>query len=177
MRRCLLPSAFCLLLVVGLAVAGETTCELTPALQVPVAADQRTYNRTGVQCVWCSLATLAKYQGHPSAAQRLTERYKSQAGPGQVRSVLDGLGIRYRMQATGNKDPQLLKDACAKRWGACVGLRGAHMINVVHYAGGQVGILDNCDRTLSVRMQAEASFLAAWDGWAVVLIPPAEDAP
>jgi hypothetical protein len=168
---CLLPTAFCL------AIAGETTCELTPALQVPVASDQRTYNRTGVQCVWCSLATLAKYQGHALAAQRLTDRYQSQAGPAEVRTVLDGLGIRYRMQAPGHKDAQVLKDACGRRWGAAVGLRGTHMINVVHYAGGQVGTLDNCDRTLSVRMQAERDFLAAWDGWAVVLIPPAEDAP
>jgi hypothetical protein len=175
MRRLFLAAA--LLLAAGLAVAGETTCELTPTLQVPVAADQRTFNQTGVQCVWCSLATLAKYQDHSAAAQKLTERYKSQAGPGQVRAVLDGLGIRYRMQEPGRKDAQVLRDACAKRWGVAVGLRGAHMVNVVHYAGGQVGVLDNCDRTLSVRMQAEAAFLAQWDGWAVVLIPPAEDAP
>jgi ABC-type bacteriocin/lantibiotic exporter with double-glycine peptidase domain len=175
MRR--LVSALALLLAAGLAAAGETTCELTPGLQVPVAQDLRTFNQTGVQCVWCSLATLAKYQGHATAAQKLTDRYKTQAGPGQVRSVLDGLGIRYQMQASGNKDPQLLRDACARRWGAAVGLRGVHMVNVLHYAGGQVGLLDNCDRTLTVRTMSEQAFLAQWDGWAVVLIPPAEEAP
>jgi hypothetical protein len=136
----------------------------------------RTYNRTGVQCVWCSISTLAKYQGITAAAN-LTDRYKSQSHEGEVRRVLDGLGVKYKMQSTGNRDTKILKDACAKRWGAAVGLRGVHMINVVHFEGGQVKTIDNCDSKLSVRTQSEREFLAAWDGWAVVLIPPAEHSP
>jgi hypothetical protein len=174
MRRLFIAAA--LLLAAGLAVAGETTCELTPNLQVPVAQDARAYNRSGVQCVWCSLETLARYQGI-AAASKLTDRYKGQSHEGEVRRVLDGLGVRYRMQSIGNKNPQILKDACTKRWGACVGMRGVHMINVVHFEGGTVKTIDNCDSKLSVRTLSEKEFLSSWDGWAVVLIPPAEYAP
>jgi ABC-type bacteriocin/lantibiotic exporter with double-glycine peptidase domain len=159
------------LLFVTSARAGETTCPLTPDLQVPVATDQRTYNQTGVQCVWCSISTLAKYQGITAAAN-LTDRYKGQSHEGEVKRVLDGLGVKYKMQSSGNRDPKILKDACARRWGAAVGMGGTHMINVVHYAEGQVGIIDNCDRSLSVKKLSEQDFLRRWDGWAIVLIPP-----
>jgi hypothetical protein len=121
--------------------------------------------------VWCSISTLAKYLGIPAAAH-LTDRYKGQSHEGEVRRVLDGLGVRYRMQSSGNHDPQILKDACAKRWGACVGLRHRHMVNVVHYADGVVKFINNCDRSLSVRQLSEREFLSQWDGWAIVLLPP-----
>lgn len=165
-----------LFLLLGLALASavhaeETLCPLTPDLQCPIAPEMRTYNQTGVQCVWCSLSTLAKYQGI-AAACALTDRYKGQSDEGQVRRVLDSLGIRYRMQSAGRKDPRILQEACSRRWGACVGLRGQHMINVVHYAEGVVKVIDNSDRTLAIRTLSERDFLALWDGWAVVLIPP-----
>jgi hypothetical protein len=173
---CRLFSAAALLLAAGLAVAGETTCELTPAAQVPVAADQRTRNKSGVQCVWCSLATLGKYHGHAGVAA-LAEHHKGLAGPAEVRAALGGLGVRYRMQMPGNKDPKILRDACARRWGAAVGLGGTHAVNVIHFAGGTVKLVDNSDPALADRTLTEAAFLARWDGWAVVLTPPAEDAP
>lgn len=143
----------------------------TDGVQVPIPANCRVYNRSGSQCVWASLEVLARYH-KISELYTLTQKYKHATGGGEVRRVLNGLHIKYIMQDEGEYDTQILVDACAKGWGAGVGLHGTHMVNVVHFKDGVVKIIDNSDSSLKIRTLSMNQFLRSWDGWVVVLIPP-----
>jgi hypothetical protein len=140
-------------------------------VQVPIPMECRVPNRSGDQCVWCSLECLSKYH-KIEAGSHLTDTYKNSTDGKEVRRVLDGLSIKYTMQAEGNKDVKILEDACAKGWGASVGLSGVHMVNVVHFKGDVVKVIDNADSTLKIRTWTKDQFFKRWDGWTVILVPP-----
>lgn len=143
----------------------------TEGVQVPIPMNCRVPNRSGSQCVWCSIECLSKYH-KIEVTSHLTDKYKRATGGNEVRRVLDGLGVKYIMQAEGNKDTRILEDACSKGWGAGVGLRGTHMVNLVHFKDDTVKIIDNSDSSLKIRTWSKDQFMKAWDGWIVVMIPP-----
>lgn len=147
----------------------------TDGVQVPIPMNCRVKNYTGIQCVWSSLSCLARYHNIP-AAKNLIDKYKSYAGPGDVRRALDPIGVKYVMN-TGTKNKQFLVDYCAKGWGAGIGLNGTHMVTLVHFKDGVVKIIDNSDPSLRIQSMSEDQFMRRWDGWAVVLIPPTPPAP
>jgi hypothetical protein len=139
-------------------------------IQVHIPKECRIFNRSRSQCVWCSLECLGRKHAIP-ATYTLTQRYKGTSGPGQAASVLQALGVKYYMQTSNDK--KFLITACANGWGACVGLNGAHMINVVHYKDGVVKVIDNQGpHALEVQEWRENYFLSRWDGWAITLVPP-----
>jgi len=140
-------------------------------VQVPIPMSCRVPNRTRYQCVWCSIECLARYHKIPEASH-LTDDHKGKTGGGEVRQVLNRLGIKYQQQYEGNYDKKLLIDACAKGWGAGVGVNGNHMINLVHYKDGVVKVIDNSDRSLRIQTWTEQQFLQHWDGWVITLVPP-----
>jgi len=148
----------------------------TDGVQVPIPMSCRVYNRSGSQCVWCSIEVLARYH-KIEALYTLTQKYKHATGGGEVSRVLNRLNIKYTMQDEGERNTQILIDACEKGWGAGVGLHGTHMVNVVHFKDGVVKIIDNSDSSLSIRSMSMNQFLRAWDGWVVVLVPPTPPTP
>jgi hypothetical protein len=143
----------------------------TDGVQVPIPMNCRVPNRSGSQCVWCSIECLSKYHKIETTSH-LTDKYKHATGGGEVRRVLDSLGVKYTMQSEGNRDTQMLEDACAKGWGAGVGLNGTHMVNIVHFKGDVVKVIDNSDPGLGIRTWSKDQFLNRWDGWVIVMIPP-----
>jgi hypothetical protein len=165
---------YSLLLFVSSSLLGATPPQnvVTRDIQVFVLKEHRVRNRSGSQCVWCSLECLARLHGIEKASH-LTDRYKGTAGPGDVRFVLGSYGVAYQMRVgEQGKDKKFLKVCCENGWGACVGVHGSHMINVVHYRDGIVKVIDNSDPELRVQEWTEQRFLNAWDGWAVTLVPP-----
>lgn len=167
----LLAASACALLLVTSSQAVTHQNVITEDCQVFVPKQHRARNRTGIQCVWASLECLARIHGIEKASH-LTDRYKHTAGPGDVRMILKSYGVDYRMSLPGRRDKEFLKTCCANGWGACVGLGGAHMINVIHYKDGKVKVIDNSDSQLRVQTWTEERFLQMWDGWAVALVPP-----
>jgi hypothetical protein len=144
----------------------------TQGVQVPIPMNCRVPNKSGSQCVWCSIQTLGQYHKIESLCN-LTDKYKSSTSEGPVRRVLDSLNIQYKMQSEGNKDTQILIDACSKGWGAGVGLNGTHMVNIVHFSKSEavVKIIDNSDSSLKIQTWQMDQFMKRWDGWTVVIVP------
>jgi S1-C subfamily serine protease len=152
-----------LLLLVASSTALWGAVEIPPACRIP--------NRTGSQCVWSSLETLARFHGLDSLASHLTSEHKGTAGPGDVAAVLKRFGINY--EQSRSHDRAMLERALAQGLGAAIGVNGSHMVTLVGLDGSTASIIDNSDRSLSVRQIP----LSRWDGWAVVLHPDGRSAP
>jgi len=151
----------------------------TEGVQVPIPQKHRVFNYTGVQCVWASLETLARYHAIP-AAKRLTRDHGGPATPEDIQAALNALDVKYILVTPGGRRrTDILKEECAKGWGAGVVLvpaigpegreRGPHMITCVHYKDGMVKVIDNLDEELRIQTWTEEEFLGLWDGWMVVL--------
>jgi ABC-type bacteriocin/lantibiotic exporter with double-glycine peptidase domain len=146
----------------------------TPApavVQIPIALEQRCSNDTGVQCVWASLETLARYH-QIRAASDLREHYKGPADHNDVQRALNARGVTWQM--TYAQSVPFLKQCCDRGWGAAVSLRRRHMVTCVGYNTGHVYLIDNSDPNLDIREYSETEFLQMWDGWTVTLPPKAQ---
>lgn len=133
----------------------------------------RVPNRTGSQCGWSSLETLARHH-RIQALYDLTRQYHGLSSPGQVAQVLGARGVRYRQQQPGQRDTGILTGE-GRRLGCLVGLGGKHAVTCLGSDGQTVRVIDNeGPRALEVQDWPAAQFLAQWDGWAVVLYPGAQ---
>jgi hypothetical protein len=142
-------------------------------VQVPIPKEFRTYNKSGSQCVWCSLETLARYH-KIERLYDLTKKYKHASGPGEVARVLKDRDIKFFQ--TEKKDISFLEEYVKNRKLGCgVGLNGTHAVNVVHFDKDIVKIIDNSDRSLKIQTWSMKRFISQWDGWAFVLIPDVEE--
>lgn len=140
-------------------------------VQVSIPMECRVFNQTGSQCVWASLEALARaHKIH--AASRLTDTYKSESLPHPTSAVLQNLGVKHYMIHPGKQNRLFLQTACSNGWGAAVGLGMRHAVVVVHFKDGLVGLIDNSDPTLEVKIWTEEKFMKHWDGWALCLEPP-----
>lgn len=162
-QRGLWAAVTCLFVLVPLTLAADHD-----GAQVRIRARHRVRNRTGVQCVWASLECLARHH-NIQPAMNLTSTYTGVSDPYRTIPVLNGLGVGYIMVIPGRQRPDLLRDACAKGWGAAVGLSHRHVVTVIHYKDGVVKVIDNLDPELRVQDWSEQHFLARWDGWMIVL--------
>lgn len=144
--------------------------------QADVAQGNRVPNRTGSQCVWASLETIARHLGMTQLYD-LTARYKSTAEPGTVNRVLSSRGIKHYWHDTGKQDWVSLKNATAQHWPVAVGISGVHMLVVVDATDKGVKIIDNSDPKLAVREWDVGKFKARWDGWYVAIPPPSASGP
>ena len=159
-----------ILLVQAVGGLGFTSWSSAWAESLSIPREIRIPNRTGSQCVWCSLETAARYH-KIEQLYGLTARYKGTAGPGNVEPVLQRANVRYRMAQTGCRATWWLKDSIDKGYPVAVGLNGSHMVTLVGWADGYYEIIDNSDRALEVRRWPAARFERSWDGWAIALIP------
>lgn len=142
----------------------------TDGVQVPIERKDRVRNKTGVQCVWSSHETLARYAEIKELYDITDMReYKSYAGPDNARRMLERFNIKYKMTTT--KDVSLLDQACrVEHRGATFDVPG-HMMTLVHFSqkDGIVKYIDNSDKTLAIRTMSMKEFMRRWCGWAVVI--------
>jgi hypothetical protein len=158
-----------------------TTLLLLPrgaAAEVPIASEHRIPNRPPGCCGWCSLETLGRHLGiRPLFG--ITEKRASLSCPEDLTRALDELKVRYRSQSRGNCDTAILRDACRANLGATVGFRpltrggGGHIVTLVEFSADVVKVIDPNDPDGRVRTMSRERFLHWWDGFTVVLQPPA----
>lgn len=141
--------------------------------EVNIAPQDRVFNKTGSQCVWCSLETIARHF-HIAKLYDLTAKYKGTAGSGNVDSVLSSRGIKFYQGREGTHDLQGIRSAISQDWPVAIGLRGVHMITLVDITQDSVKIIDNSDPSLSVQKKSLRWFESAWDGWYVTIPPPVD---
>lgn len=149
-------------------------------VQVPVTKECRVFNKSGSQCVWCSIECLGRHHKIKELYEdnrRLTLHYTWATGPGEVSRVLSG---RYpevhwkQIQNRASLKPFLRKYVAEKKLGVGLGIPG-HMLNVVHFdeAAGIVKIIDNYGpKALQIQDWTMEKFDRLADGWAIVIFPP-----
>ncbi len=164
----------------GLALAGLLLLPCAARAEVFIPLACRVANRPPGRCGWCSVETLGRHH-RIKPLYGLTERHDCVAGPGDLTVTLDGLGVRYRLQARGERDLALLRSACRDGLGAVVGFRplfpggGGHIVTLVDFGDDFVKVLDPNDQDGRVRTMPRERFLYWWDGFALVLQAPRDD--
>jgi hypothetical protein len=134
-----------------------------------IAREDRLPNRTGSQCVWVSLGTLARH--HKLSAAYGIEKNPSTSGPGEVASVLRVLGVQFKQQMPGNRSLAIVEEACAQKLGCMVGLSGRHAVVVVGIDAQSVYVLDNGGpKACEVEAWSRTKFVASFDGWCICLL-------
>ena len=149
----------------------------TSAYSVEIPEKHRIYNRTGSQCVWVSLETVARWNG----IEELYNISKSPscqtfAGPGQVRSLLKNKGV-YFYDSIPPKSPsayELLN--WADKYDICciIGLNYAHAVVLQELTDEYAIFIENARQGCpSVKISRER-FDQIFDGWVVVIFVPLE---
>lgn len=157
----------------GVATAGEKD------VHVPVHRDDRVFNKNNKCCVWCSLEVLA-YHAQIEQLYFLSEDYEGPSNLGQVITVLQQRGVRYKINWEGNTSRQAIYDFLVipcqyEHRGVAVTLvldaTHSHMLNVVHYDRKKkiVKVIDNCDPKLRIREWDWDDFHQKWNGAAVII--------
>lgn len=149
---------------------GEPDEDLKDVM-VPIPMKDRVFNKTGIQCVWCSLETIGRYAEEKKLID-LTELpdCKSYSGPSSAARKLKQLGVKFE-QTTNKSDRSLLiRSVVKERRGCLFGIPG-HAMTLVHYdeTKGVVKYINNSDRTLAVRTWTMAEFNRRWEGWICVI--------
>lgn len=146
-------------------------------VQVPIPKDCRVYNKSGSQCVWCSIECLARYHGVKELYEgdrRLTKTYTWATSPGEVNRVLKSKYPTVKWKQIQNGDTNFIKKyVCEMKLGVGFGVPG-HMLNLVHYdeQAGIVKVIDNVGpKALQVQTWSMSKFRQLWDGWAVAVFP------
>lgn len=146
-------------------------------VQVPIPKDCRVYNKSGSQCVWCSIECLSRYHGVKDIYEgdrRITKTYTWATGPGEVSRVLKGKYPTVKWKQIQNGDTTFIKKYVTDmKLGIAFGIPG-HMLNLVHYdeAAGVVKVIDNGgSKALQVQTWSMSKFRQLWDGWALVVFP------
>jgi|694.fasta_scaffold29863_3 hypothetical protein len=140
-------------------------------LQVPIPMEDRVPNRTGIQCVWSSIETLARYCGE-DRLYNLTynDNYKGYARPSSARKMFEEYGIEYEM-TTDKKDKSLLIKGCMVENRGCGFDIPGHVMTMVHYdeEKGIVKYIDNSDPKLKIRVWSMDEFNKRWGGWVFII--------
>lgn len=147
-------------------------------VQVPIPKDCRVYNKSGSQCVWCSIECLGRYHGVKEVFEgdrRLTKTYTWATNPGEVYRVMSAKYPTVKWKQITNRDVRFIKKYVTElKLGIGLAIPG-HMLNLVHYdeEAGIVKVIDNCGpKALQVQDWTMDRFNRLWDGWALVVFPP-----
>jgi hypothetical protein len=136
-------------------------------VMVPISIEDRVYNRTGIQCVWCSVECLGRYANEPKLIGLTDHRdCKSYASPSSLAAKLNSLNVKYE-QTTSRSDKSLLIKSVVKERRGCLFAVPGHAMTLVHYdeLKGIVKYINNSDRSLKVRTWSIKEFNQRWDGW------------
>lgn len=139
-------------------------------VQVPIPKNIRLYNKSGSQCVWCTIEMLGSFHGSKNT-NGLTQSYKHATGPREVSRVLTNRNVKFK-QVTGKNYAFLQEWVAEKKMGVGIGVNGNHMILVCHYEQNKlVKVIDNADRQLRIQTWDWAKFQRHFSGWAIVILP------
>jgi hypothetical protein len=143
---------------------GGTTAAVPPGAPQP--------NRSGMQCVWCSLETLGRMHG-VKALYGLTKTHTWPSGPGEVAQVLRRRDVRFRQ--TTNATLAMVRDACERGLGCLVDVHnGRHAKVVVGFdeKRRKVWIIDNGGPfSCQIHEWSLDHFRNEFSGWVCVIYP------
>lgn len=141
--------------------------------QADILKENRIFNKSGSQCVWCSLETAARHEGITELYD-LTSKYTFATGDQFVNTVLTQRNINFKMQWEGTgKNTNIIETYLVKKcYPVAFGVPG-HMLVLCHYDKEKqfVRVIDNVDRELRVQKWTMEQFMNRWTGWAVVVLP------
>lgn len=138
-------------------------------VQVPVPMKDRVFNKTGIQCVWCSHELLGRYAEEPKLIG-LTDHAdcKGTAGPADVDRKLTQIKVKYaQVKFDKPKAREFIRKAVVEeRRGITFSVPG-HVMNLVHYDEKKkvVKYINNSDRQLLIRTWSMDEFERHWEGW------------
>jgi hypothetical protein len=139
--------------------------------QVFIPMKDRVFNKTGIQCVWSSVETLARY-AEIEKLYDITEKdeYKSYAGPKSLKAMLNKYDIKYEMTTSKNNRSLLIKGCVVEKRAVGFDIPG-HVMVLVHYdeVNGIVKYINNSDPTLKIRTWTIEEFNKRWDGWVFLI--------
>jgi hypothetical protein len=147
---------------------------LAQEVSCPIPREDRVYNRTGTQCVYASLETLARWSYcKPLLDPPLTRRAECQTfcNPGQVGSLLQQSGVQYEQYRSQGQGKGLLRKAMSEHRAALFGAWRRHAMVVVSYdeQANYAAYIDNSDPSLKIKTITVDQFNQMWDGWIVVI--------
>ncbi len=154
-------------------------------VQVPIPKACRVYNKSGSQCVWCSIECLCRYHGIKDVFEgdsRITKHYTWATGPGEVSRVLTSRysTLKWRQIQNRSQMKAFIKEYVSeKKFGVGIGIPG-HMLNLVHYdeAAGIVKVIDNGGpKALQIQDWSMDKFNRLADGWVLTVFPPGHTEP
>lgn len=139
--------------------------------EVPIPPEYHMYNRSGSQCVFCSLETLA-YWLQIEELYGLTDTYKHATGPGFIGQLLTRKGVPHH-QAYGRDPHQLAwaQWAVDNQYGCLIGVNnGTHAVVLIELTETEAVIIENGVRSQDkrVRMSRER-FNRKFSGWVCVI--------
>jgi len=150
------------------------TFEKFVATQVPILENDRIYNKSGSQCGWASLETLARYH-QISSLYNITDEQKDYLNFFNVEKVLEEKNVRFAIQRRGNKNINFIrKYVTYLKYGVAFGINGTHMLVLCHYdeKKGIVRVINNAgDHALEIEEWSIEKFNKNWDGFGIALIP------
>lgn len=148
------------------------TTYASDGVECPVNRQDRVGNGTGVQCVWASLETIARYIGE-TRLYDLTDKYKNVSDPGQVAQVLNSRGVPFE-QATSKEEARvLIMKGMQNGMPVLFGAGRVHAMVIVNYdpTCNRACYVDNSNLGAGVITKTIPEFERMWDGWVVLLHP------
>jgi hypothetical protein len=140
-------------------------------VMVPIPMKDRVFNRTGIQCVWCSLECCGRYAEEPKLIG-LTDQpdCKSYSSPSSANRKLTQIRVRFETTTSRSDRHLILKSVVQERRGCLFAIPG-HAMTLVHYdeQKGVVKYINNSDRSLKIRTWTMQEFNRRWDGWITVI--------
>lgn len=141
-------------------------------LQVPVPMKDRVFNKSVIQCVWCSLELLGNWAEEPKLKGMTTwPDCQSYSSPMGAARKLNQIKVKFEQTVNREKGRELIRKAVVQEHrGVLFGIPG-HAMNLVHYDEQNkiVKYINNSDRTLAVRTWTMSEFERRWEGWVLVI--------
>ena len=145
-------------------------------VDVKIPQSMRIYNKSGNQCVWCSLEMLGRHNGS-KGCEGLTDVYKDATGSGEVRRVLTQRNVKF-LQVENRRDYSFIKKwVNTEKKGVGIGV-GHHMVLVCGFKENQfVKVIDNANSKLPIETWSWDKFTRRFDGWAIVVLGDNDSVP
>ena len=140
-----------------------------PSVSIP--PQDRVHNRTGMQCCYASLETLARYHKIESLYD-LTAKYKGTSSPTPICNLLRRKGIPHVCRVPSDKRKEtlaFLQNACYSGYGALIGINGNHACVLVGLDNDTAKIISNNHPSKETQTLPTSKFLQIFHGWAVVI--------
>ncbi len=132
----------------------------TAQADVIILKKNRILNKTGIQCAWASLETIARHQ-HIKRLYTLTNDHKIGANSNDIEAVLDNKKVKYRKHKQFDFNDKFLKDAILRDQAVMIGYNHNHAVVLIGITKTKYRIIDN-GKIYNIKK-------SNWDGWAIKL--------